>query len=448
LTLLFLFSLASLVFSAGVVFKLSKGNGLLISPFALYWFLFVIFIVIGSVLLLIEPNFRLHFLSVRNLEMSLFRHAFDMNLSLVTFSLGGIAASKLWSFSASKEITDFQSFRVEGLNKTSVVYFWIAGAVCVLLLGTYFLTSDSVPIVQAIINILAGNESELAQLRRDATYENAVPGLLLQISRYVLPALVVCLGIFMFKLKFRSKVAWTVFALLALMSAFFLLIRGERSPIINVVLIFIVAQSLFATDSGMLRILKAMGVAVATVFFALSFLLGRVQSGEDWLDTIGGLLSELSYRVFVSQSQTGSYIYQLIPEVRDHYGLGLYWQNLVTFLPGTQRSFSVDLFEMVHGFSGSASHSAIAEGFAAMGSVFASLLSFLVGFIFMSLSILLVRSRKSVISILFLSVMIPSLASIATGSITGIIYGGGAAAIIAYIGMYLMMRVGDAFKSY
>lgn len=442
--LLIPFSVICIFISNYLIYRESKGRFLLLSPAVLFSFFFSIFIAIGSVVLVYHPDFRLHLLSNRNLENMLFRHAFDMNFGLLLFSVGAFSVGALFKLRVSDELRSKQASSLVDSSQ-AVPAFWVSLCLaffCILLLSVYLMKSGSLPIVEAVVNLLAGERSGLGSLRREATYEHATPGWLLQFSRYLLPLFcAICLVCFR-KIK-RPFIGFLMTTFICLASFFFLILRGERGPIINALFIFLILVSVVQPGRWSKKFIFGLATLGLSFLLVLSLVLGRSGSVDNFFMAISALFEELSYRVFVSQSQTGSYIYQLFPEAKDFMGWSIYSQNLMTYLPGAQSSFSVDLFKMVHGRDGSASHSAFAEAYAAYGSFFVYFFSFILGVIYQSATYFVLRYSMSFAIAAFFSIFCMALAGSSMGSVTGVFYGGLIAAVFAFF----LLRAGMIFYS-
>ncbi len=103
--------------------------------------------------------------------------------------------------------------------------------------------------------------------------------------------------------------------------------------------------------------------SVILVMLLMTILLGRSEDASVLV-----ILFELFFRAFISQSQTGTFVFQLIPSIQPHLlGFG-YIQNLPSFITGLDSiSFSGQVFHYIHGRPGGASFSAFTEGYANFG---------------------------------------------------------------------------------
>jgi hypothetical protein len=119
--------------------------------------------------------------------------------------------------------------------------------------------------------------------------------------------------------------------------------------------------------------------------FFMTILLGRNEDA-----TILIILFELFFRGFISQSQTGTFVFQLIPSIQPHLlGFG-YLQNLPSFITGLDSiSFSGEVFQYIHGRPGGASFSAFTEGYANFG-----ILGIIVVPILFAFAMLLIELRR------------------------------------------------------
>jgi oligosaccharide repeat unit polymerase len=104
-------------------------------------------------------------------------------------------------------------------------------------------------------------------------------------------------------------------------------------------------------------------ISIVLLMITMTIFLGRSQGVNSSVFVL-----ELLFRVFVSQSQTGTYVFQLIPSIQPYLeGFG-YIQNLPSFITGMDSSsYASEVFYYIHGREGGASFSAFTEAYANFG---------------------------------------------------------------------------------
>ena len=428
----------STLFAWIIITGLNKGSRLLYSPPVVFFWLHLVMVQIGALCLALDYDFLSHILVIDNLAWALFLYSIQMSLGLLCFAVGCAMSSFVYKFSARKELSIFQSKNISfPLRQYYALITIILGFLFIFFMGSYYLARGGAPFVAAILNLLAGDSSSgLSAMRAENSYDNAMPGTLLQVVRVVLPYIALSL---LFFNKFSPKRSFVIGVLkypIALFATLFLVANGERMPLISIILVWLICENYLNYIKRQSKLIFLGVCVISIVLIALSLLLGREQLEGGFLDNMTLLFSNLVHRVFISQSQTGSYIYQIIQEFSDLRGFEIYKQNLLTYLPGSVNSFSADLFYIVHGRPGSASHSSLAEAYASFGFSGVLSISFILGLTFQYVTIRMVRGEKNIPRMIFYSFVTVILSLVALGSVTGVFYGG----LVGLIFIFVLQR--------
>ena len=156
-----------------------------------------------------------------------------------------------------------------------------------------------------------------------------------------------------------------ILSIIVIVSLLLLASDFRRGPLffhsISLVVLYIIFNSGYKKAGLFAYIFPIISVVLLMIF--MTILLGRSQGV-----TVELFFFELFFRVFISQSQTGTYVFQLIPSIQPYLeGFG-YIQNLPSFVTGLDSlSFAGELFHYIHGRDGGASFSAFTEAYANFG---------------------------------------------------------------------------------
>ena len=177
-------------------------------------------------------------------------------------------------------------------------------------------------------------------------------GLVLILKYQILPII----ALIMISLNQGNKrLSWVILILTILM----LFSEFRRGPVLQFAFSVIFLSMLCPRKIRTYRVLLVGGL-VLLVYLGLTIVLGRAQGLQ-----IGEFVFELLWRVAFSQTQTGTYVFQLFPNMLPFsQGLG-YLNALPTILTGLDnRPLSVEVFYLIHGRQGGASFTSFAEAYA------------------------------------------------------------------------------------
>lgn len=417
-----------------VIRRFNRGSYLLYSAPVVFFWLHLAMIQTGALLYAADYQLLVHILEYENIEWTQFLYSIYMSLGLLFFAIGVSACSLIFGFDARREIVAFQSKQILfSCRSFSRILAFFGAVISCLLVGGYYYSKGTIPILDATASLFSSDlRGDLSAMRAENSYENAMPGSLLQVVRVIFPYIILCLFFWDKFYPSGSRLVRLTKYPLVFLSFLFLAANGERMPLAAVVMAWIIVenfsdQSRYSVGGKLVK-----GVILFAAFLILSFLLGRSASGGDLADTLNLLFESLVYRVFLSQSQTGSYIFQLYQSDLSFRGFDIYIQNFGTYFPGRDRSFSVDLFYIVHGRAGSASHSALAEAYAGFSGFGVLCISFFLGILLQWTTIRLVRGKKEIARLVFFSFVVLTLSMVSLGSITGIFYAGLVSAVLVY----------------
>lgn len=424
------------VFSITAAFRFSKGHSVLYSPLLQIITFHFIFTLIGAHFFAYDSRFLLHILNKMTIVESQLNYAMQMGIVAPCLVLGAYLVKFILNFEAGREITQYQNCKLisertstSNLLLISYLIFFVA-----LVFNFYFTKLNGFPIVNAVINIVAGADSGLATARSNVNYEVGFPGWLVQIVRFIIPS--ISLVLFLTFSNNRSLfVNYFGRWLLILLSLFLLISNGDRMPLLMYVISIVIALN-NVNDNDKRNSLKQLVYVVLFIILFLgvfSFLLGRGTENINIIESIIQTIIDVFFRIFLSQSQTGSYIFQLYGNGQGFSMFDIYIQNFSTYFVDDIKSYSVDLFYLVHGRSGSASHSAFAEAYASFGTLGVILISIFLGALSQYLFIKMIRMNKTILHSVCFSFLGLSISISALGSVTGIMYNGLIAIVFVYL---------------
>lgn len=413
--LLLFFGLTSILLSLAIAINLSMARYLMITPLLLLVVFHVVFNQIGSLVFSYDPRFVSHIVGYSDMKESQFRYGFYMSIVPIFICLGAVIVNLIFSHGRKKKLLTYQDDMVCNdytYRKEKIIYLTVVLSLFIFVSVTYYLKVGGVPILNGI--------DSLASYREEINYSSGIPGWLTQVNRFVIPSLSLILY---FSCKYRLR--W----FFLILPVAFLVANGERMPLVMYLLSCLICFS--HSQGSKLRVRQIFIFVSAILCFIALFtvLLGRTEDGASVFDVILAVL----HRIFISQSQTGSYIFQLFGTSDSaFYGWGIYLQNISTYFTDT-KSFSVDLFYLVHSRSGSASHSAFSEAYASFGSPGIIAVSLILGAISEIVLFCQLSMRKNVKNIVTFSLVHMSISMLALGSLTGLVYNGLASAVLVFM---------------
>lgn len=422
------------VFSIAAAFRLSKGHSVLYSPLLQIITFHFVFTLIGAHFFAYDSGFLLHILDEKTISQSQLNYAMQMGIVAPSLVLGAYFVKFIFNFEAGREITQYQNCKlisertsISNILLMSYLIFFVA-----LVFNFYFTKLNGFPIINAVINIVAGADSGLAAARSNVNYEVGFPGWLVQIVRFIIPS--ISLVLFLTFSNTRSLfVKYFGRWLLILLSVFLLVSNGDRMPLLMYVISVIVVLNYVNNKRSTLKQLVYVFLFIILFLGVFSFLLGRGAENQNIIEAIVQTIIDVFFRIFLSQSQTGSYIFQLYGNGNGFSMFDIYVQNFSTYFVDDIKSYSVDLFYLVHGRSGSASHSAFAEAYASFGTLGIVLISIFLGALSQYLFIKMIRMNKTILHLVCFSYLGLSISISALGSVTGIMYNGMIAIVFVYL---------------
>ena len=401
----------------------------------LFYIIFTTFVGVGSVVIYLDQDLLINTLNIGSLDDNLFNHAFQMNLGIMCFALGVTFTSLVTSFSAYKEISAFQDKEILAPNRPMVIVnvLLIGSAFTMLLIYIFMSELEVVPLLTALSNVIVGESSDLSRMRGEVADDSSIPGVFVQLMRYVLPFALTYIWILQLRHVKRSSIL-VLAVLLSSITVFILFSLGQRAPVIEYLVCCIVIINFIRPPKKFPVKLTVSLIGVFVVLFvSMSILLERSGTAPTWWELISLYLDELFYRIFITHAQTGSYLYQLIPNNMEYKGWDIYIENLRGYLPGRHMSFSHELFSYVHDWVGSASHSSFAEAYASFGITGVIAVAMSLGTLCQYLMVRFIRGRKSELRTIFYGFITVSMTGPAIGSLTGIPYNGFLATSLLYI---------------
>lgn len=413
--LLLFFGLVSILFSLAIVINLSMARYLMITPLLILVVFHVIFNQIGSLIFSYDPLFVSHVVGHSDMKESQFRYGFYMSIAPIFICIGAVIINLIFYRGRKQKLLKYQNDTVFGdytNRKEKIIYVALFLLMFSFVSIVYYLKIGGLPILNGI--------DSLASYREEINYSSGMPGWLTQVNRFVIPSL----SLFLF-FSCRIRLRW-IFLILPMI---FLVANGERMPLVMYLLSCLICFS--HSQGSKIRVSQIfIFVSFILCFIALfTVLLGRTEDGASVVDVILAVL----HRIFISQSQTGSYIFQLFGTSDfPFYGWAIYLQNISTYFTDT-KSFSVDLFYLVHSRSGSASHSAFSEAYASFGSAGVIAVSLILGAMSEVALLCQLSMRKNVKNIVTFSLVHMSISMLALGSLTGLIYNGLASAVLVFM---------------
>ena len=442
-----IFGVSCAIFGILIAYKISFGQRIFLSPIFFLLGFHIVFVQIGAAIFAVNQGALTHIVEYNSLSQSQNQYAFDMALASLFMPLGAIYANFIFRFSPKREISFFQAKPVILTNRRTLKTIIKATLiVCFFIVFSYqFAVYGSFPIIDGLTNIFHGKESSISAMRNYSTYGIGTPGWFLQITRTIIPILVITLFYFNYYSSSSNKVKYVTSIYLPI-SILLLIMNGERMPFVMFILSWVASYSYMSGKKLNTKIIFITSIMLISFLAIFSVLLGRSTETGFSINSIIIILGDTFHRIFISQSLTGSYIYQLFYSSKDFAGLDIYLQNLLTYLPGRGHSYSVDLFYMIHQRSGSASHSSFAEAYASFSTIGVINVAMGIGYVAQYLTIRIVRGRKDILRVISYGFGTIVFSTITYGSITGLAYNGALAIIAIYLLVYLLTWVNSTVK--
>jgi oligosaccharide repeat unit polymerase len=387
---------------------------------------FATFISIGSIFIYANSNLLAHELTSnpKILTIALFKYMFSMTLSLViTILVSKIALVKETKKEVDSQLTSNNLF-FQKLKKNADKYSLPIKAGFLLCLLVLFVKLLLQP---AVLHMYAGlftGDSTGRAIRILLTQESVSndnyfgQGYFNFIIYKIFPLFIVYL--YFISLLNKKKI---LALLIVSLGVLIMLLEFRRGPALHLCIAFFLTSYIFVNRIRIIKMLRTLFILIIFVSIVTVYL-GR--------NTNIDLVTAMFYRLFISQSQTGSYIFQYLENGSELlYGKG-YLSNLQGILPGVDKALSTQLYHSIHGDVGSASFSSYVEVFYNFYWTGLILYSCIIGLLLYTLRKKFIQAikRQNPLEITFVilisSFVIPSLTN---GSLIG--------TSLQYIGLYI-----------
>lgn len=391
--------------------SLHKNNRLILTPVLLFTLLQIFMVNIGVVILTVESE---KFYTPTTILM----------ISTLLFNCG--------AFIIKKGNYDFlrKGISIEPFYNRLIL---IGGYIITCFLIMYILQDVIVAFKGILLSMIGGEFTDsvdsLAKSRKEFTFGSGGTGLLTQLRNVILTFLTILI----LSTNYKKYIKIIVIAF----SLFFILSSGQRWPLFEAILVFIVYKSFVISYHFSLKKILLFSVIIYFVLFVTSYVQPRFIMVDDFLENAINNVTAINYRLFVSQAMTSYYVFDLVPTSLE-FGHGAYIiKDFSTYLPGYQEGFSTILFKMTHsGKMGSASFSTLTLFFADFG-YFSIIISFVFGALVQAYTKLIYRGKKSTYRLIFHSFVIVAVATAAIGSVAGIISHG----LLSGFFLYTILRL-------
>jgi len=347
-----------------VLVRCTTARGFRFSPALLFFILFILQQVVGCMLLLRED------------DPSAVRARLGLELGMIGFTLGVAAITVCMRFSPTRELQALRArIRLDeaGLRE-KVIVMTIGYAVAMAIVMVYFLRGGGIPLFEGIRAVASGDEVRAAQIllkerRMEMTYfEDSSyrgQGYVDQLRMVVLPYVLACL--FLWARQSGKRGLQIAVGLLAVPTVVSLMGTGQRHPVLSFLLSLTILGYVMTSPHLHRKVLGACFAVGFSIFFALSFMLGRYAH----TNSLGGDLSMVALglwnRIAYSNALGTMALFDLFPNP-EPFRWGTTWTNdLYGFLPGPYVAFSAWLFRRLYGFTGTASPMSFGEMYANFG---------------------------------------------------------------------------------
>jgi oligosaccharide repeat unit polymerase len=385
-----------------------------------FYVTFLVTVGFGALAFTYNSDFLLHsFLGGLRLGQALEWYAVCMSLGLLVF----IAMSLVLTIS--------ETFRVKKTprlaQKTeSVVAVCFFGAVAITLLGMVLEPGYIASVREVFSGSMSGGALRKSITLSDSGGSFAGKSLVTLVKYQILPFLSLIMLV-----NCRSKklgIFWVCLISLILIGSEF-----RRAPVFFYVISLAVIYVKFSTREVVGLKVYLYGLAiVSAAMILMTAALGRGGVSSD----TGLFVFELAYRLFISQSQTGTYVFQIIPSLQPFLEGSGYIDNLPSFIAQKDTvSFAGQVFERVHGRDGGASFSSLVEGYANFGISGIFLVAIVLALIFFMIEI---RRKRMAHDNLEVCLYIYILVAVAPGFAMGSIVGPLLNIVILYVGVFGM----------
>jgi oligosaccharide repeat unit polymerase len=402
----------------------------LLSPAVVFFVTFEIFIAIGAIALSVNSELLINYISVgQTLQHDLERYMMVMSLSSLLFAVSVFCCRIFFEpvNGLELEATNGATFSLNLRRYSNWIILGYIACIAVALIR-FYLQANIIDMFQGVFSADYTAASLRVQLTQDqyggGTYFGQ--GYFNFIIYNVLPFF----SLLVFLLMEDSKRNFLKYFVLVVAMAF-LFAEVRRGPVVQFLIAIFVLKALMGARVSIVRVVQA-GVAVFAMLAFASLILGRSPD----ISVVGAL----AYRIFISQTQTGTYIFQIYPAIQDFAFGKIYLDNLSGILPGADEGHATRLFQFIHGRVGGASHSSVVEAYANFSYLGSLAYVALLGFFFSrgKLKMASARSENKPLEVVYYAVFLAYI-------IPAITNGGIMGALLHVIGLWAcvwIIRVG------
>jgi len=326
-----------------------------VDSIVVFYVTFTITIGLGAIVFSYNDIFLLHTLiSGDELDLILDWYSFCMSLGLLVFIFSAffLNSIRMSPFGKYHKIMQEKNSLAVGITFVTVI--------TISLLGVFFEPGYLKSILSMFSGSITGGE-----IRKNITQSSSADSFLgKSFVTFVKYQLLPFISL-VFLLKNRKHkivmLAVVVMSMLLLSSEF------RRGPLlfytISLVVLYI-TNTVGFKKGAFFKYIYAISILI-TLMILMTYFLGRSQGLS-----FGMFFYELLYRLIFSQSQTGTYVFQIFPLSMPYQDGFSYLQNLPSFITGIDSgSLALEIFKIVHGRDGGASFSPFSEGYANFGII-------------------------------------------------------------------------------
>jgi oligosaccharide repeat unit polymerase len=378
----------------------------LFTPTRMFYLTFEIYIGVGSIAILIFPELLLHKIaSYTDLSYDLNKYMWTMALGIFIVAL--VDHLHLKGKSIECRYKDYQKNKDIIIKNIRARWVLISTGfgICLFVGVLRFLLQSS---IYEMFSMLVKGEIMGGEFRKELTGSQYTGGIYFGqgYMTFIIYNIMPFFGLLAYlKYDLQKRYIMKCFVMLMVLA----LIFGEfrRDPIIRMLMCFMVLSLFMGNKHGNLKLFIT-GIVLFGVLYIITLYLGG--RGHN-------ILSSILYRLFISQTQTGTYVFQIFPRYEE-YSLGLiYLHNLSGVMPGADISYSTQLFDIIHERFGGASHSSIAEAYANFGVFGVIIISGMYGFLFSRMKVRLDNNTNPMHLAYYITLTIFLVPGLAVGSI-------------------------------
>lgn len=347
-----------------------------LSPGFVFYFIFEVTVAYGSILVYINNEFLIHTIATSSdiLNQDLEQYMWVMTFGILIFSLVYKNMEIVYNTSFKKTSIYNHNYRSELFKNYKLKWgiMMVGYAACIMVAGIRLYLQDDMLIV--FQNLVSGDELG-GVYRKSLTNSQYLGGRYFGQGYFnfiiynILPFFALCLYA-----KFR--LTRNTFLMYSILIVTLILLSAElkRWPLISMIGSFFLINIYLGKKSGFSNKFIYLTSAILLLYVS-TVALGR---------NTGDVFNSILYRLFISQTQTGTYIFQLFPTYEEFAYGKIYLNNLAGILPGADLSYSTKLFDTIHSRIGGASHSSLAEAYSNFGIPGVVLICCLFGYMFIN----------------------------------------------------------------